>query len=126
MHTNILSTSWVQRTSSPILSLSVSATLSSSVCHSSEVTTDVGPVFSRKSIRMNQQHIMRPPENSNYLFFSHVCCNTSRLLRVLLYTTNTLSFFSYIHYIHIHCVSYTGPCKIKICIPFSPYLNKKL
>jgi hypothetical protein len=44
---------------------------------------------------MNQQHIISPPETSNYIFFSHVCCNTSRLLRVFLYTTNTLSFLSH-------------------------------
>jgi hypothetical protein len=42
---------------------------------------------------MNQHHIIWTPETSNYIFFSHVCCNTSRLLRVLFYTTYTLSFF---------------------------------
>jgi hypothetical protein len=75
---------------------------------------------------MNQHHIIWKPETSNYIFFSHVCCNTSRLLRVLFYTTCTLSFFSHVQYIHIHSVRHKGPWKIKVCITFLPYLNKKL
>jgi hypothetical protein len=50
---------------------------------------------------MNQHHSIWSPETSNYIFFSHVCCNTSRLLRVLFYTTYTLSFFTHILYIYI-------------------------
>jgi hypothetical protein len=72
---------------------------------------------------MNQHHIIWTPETSNYIFFSHDCCNTSRLL---LYNLHLEFLVTHTIYIHIYSVRHTGPWKIKVWMPFSPYLNKKL